>query len=434
MRDILLLAIVLSGCVAALKRPWIGVMLWTWLSIMNPHRYAYGFAYDAPLAAMAVGSTAIGLLMTRDRASPFKGSPVAWFAVFMFWITLSWLFGLAPERDYDQWKKVMKIDVMLLVGLMLLHTRQHIMALMCVCVGSLALLGAKGGIFTILTGGSYRVWGPPGSFIEDNNEFALALVMTIPLLRFFQLQLKSIIGRYLMIGLMVACAASALGSHSRGALIAIVAMTSLLWLRGSGKLQTAVLIVAVAIPLVAFMPAEWTSRMSSIDNYEQDSSAMGRINAWWVAWHIAANYPFGAGFNPATPTLFGRFAPNPRDIHAAHSIYFQILGNHGFVGLALYLGLWFSTWRAAGWLRLQRNLPPEARWAADLGAMCQVAMAGYLVGGTFLSLAYFDLPYNIMAAVVLTRAWVEKQSWKTEHAVLPRWMTRLGLSMAKKAS
>ena len=434
MRDILLLAIVLSGCVAALKRPWIGVMLWTWLSIMNPHRYAYGFAYDAPLAAMAVGSTAIGLLMTRDRASPFKGSPVAWFAVFMFWITLSWLFGLAPERDYDQWKKVMKIDVMLLVGLMLLHTRQHIMALMCVCVGSLALLGAKGGIFTILTGGSYRVWGPTGSFIEDNNEFALALVMTIPLLRFFQLQLKSIIGRYLMIGLMVACAASALGSHSRGALIAIVAMTSLLWLRGSGKLQTAVLIVAVAIPLVAFMPAEWTSRMSTIENYEEDSSAMGRINAWWVAWHIAANYPFGAGFNPATPTLFGRFAPNPRDIHAAHSIYFQILGNHGFVGLALYLGLWFSTWRAAGWLRLQRNLPPEARWAADLGAMCQVAMAGYLVGGTFLSLAYFDLPYNIMAAVVLTRAWVEKQSWKTEHAVLPRWMTRLGLSMAKKAS
>ena len=53
MRDLLVIALVLLGAGAALRRPWVGVMLWTWLSIMNPHRFAWGWAYDAPLAAIA---------------------------------------------------------------------------------------------------------------------------------------------------------------------------------------------------------------------------------------------------------------------------------------------------------------------------------------------------------------------------------------------
>lgn len=72
MRDLIILSIVAVAAVLALKRPWVGVMLWTWLSIMNPHRFAWGFAYSAPLAAIAAGATVLGLLMTRDRQSPFQ--------------------------------------------------------------------------------------------------------------------------------------------------------------------------------------------------------------------------------------------------------------------------------------------------------------------------------------------------------------------------
>ena len=121
MRDLLVIAIVLAGSLAALRRPWIGIMVWTWLSIMNPHRYAWGLAYDAPLAAIAAGATIIGALMTKERASPFKSSAVAVLVVFMVWMTLSWQFGVDPHGDYAQWKKVMKVDVMIIVSLMLLH-------------------------------------------------------------------------------------------------------------------------------------------------------------------------------------------------------------------------------------------------------------------------------------------------------------------------
>ena len=416
MRDILLLTLVFSACLAALRRPWIGVMLWTWLSLMNPHRYTYGIAYSAPLAAMAVACTVLGLLMTRDRDFPSKSSPVIWLLVFMVWVTLSWLLGLDVAGDYEQWKKVMKIDGMLLVALMLLHSRQHIVALIGVCAASLALLGVKGGIFTLLQGGSHRVWGPSGSFIEDNNAFALALVMTIPLLRFLQLQVKHRLGTLALTLTMLLCAVSSLGSQSRGALLAIVAMIVTLWWRGKDKLRMGILLVAAAVPLVAFMPAEWTARMSTVTTYETDRSAMGRISAWWTAWGIAQHYPFGVGFNAARAELFARFSPFP-DIHlAAHSIYFQVMGNHGLVGLFLFLGVWLSTWRMAGRLRNEKNLPDQAKWTSDLGAMCQVALVGYAVGGAFLSLAYFDLPYNIMVMVVLTRVWVEKKSWLTESS------------------
>lgn len=434
MRDILIIAIVMAGALAALRRPWIGIMLWTWLSIMNPHRYAYGIAYSAPLAALAAASVVLGLFMTRDRESPLKGSPVTWFLVFVVWITISWLAGLDAVDDYEQWKKVMKIDVMILVSLMVMRSKQHIVALAWVAAGSLALLGMKGGIFTLSSGGNFRVWGPPGSFIEDNNEFALALVMTIPLIRFLQMQLSKAWARHAMTGAMVLCAAAALGSQSRGALLAISAMVAYLWWNGKNKVRIGFLILAAAIPLVMFMPDTWTSRMSSMGAYEEDRSAMGRISAWWSAWNSAFHYPFGVGFNAARPELFAQYSPYPDYVHAAHSIYFQVLGNHGFVGLILFLGIWISTWRAAGWLRRQKSLPPEANWTVDLGALCQVSLVGYAIGGAFLSLSYFDLPYNIMVLVVLTRVWVEKKSWLTEPIYLPGWKTIPGLATRRDST
>lgn len=432
MRDILVIAIVMAGCLSALRRPWIGIMLWTWLSIMNPHRYTYGLAYSAPLAAIAAASVMLGLLMTKDRESPFKASPVTWFVVFMVWMTISWLVGLDVAGDFDQWKKVLKIDIMIVVALMLLHSKQHIFALMWVCVLSLAVLGAKGGVFTLLSGGSHRVWGPPGSFIEDNNGFAVALVMTIPLLRFLQLQLTNVWGRHGMTGLMLLCAISALGSHSRGALLAISAMAFYLWWHGKNKLGMGLLIVLIAIPLIAFMPDSWSERMATINAFEQDGSAMGRIGAWLNSWNLAFHYPFGVGFNAATPELFARFSQNAVMVQGAHSIYFLVLGNHGFIGLAIFLAIWVSTWRQANWLRSEKNIRPETKWCAELGAMCQVSLIGYFVGGAFLNLSYFDLPYNIMAMVVLTRVWVQKQSWKTEPVYSPDWKTIPGLASAPK--
>jgi putative inorganic carbon (HCO3(-)) transporter len=367
-------------------------------------------------------------MATKDKESPFKGAPVVWMALFMVWFTLSWLFGLDIEGDYEQWKKVVKVFFMTLVALMLLRTKQHVFAFVWVTAMSLALLGIKGGIFTITTGGNHRVWGPPGSFIADNNEFALSLVMTIPLLRFLQLQVSASWQRHALTASMVLCAAAALGTQSRGALLAITAMSTLLWWRGKSRLLGGVAIALVAVALIAFMPDSWTSRMNSISDYNEDRSALGRISAWWNAFGIAKSYLFGVGFNAARPELFAQFSPYPDYVHAAHSIYFQVLGNHGFAGLFIFLGIFGSTYLAASRLRKESRGIPQARWCDDLAAMAQVSIVGYAVGGAFLSLSYFDLPYNIMVMVVVARAWTLQRGWETEPIYKRGWSTLPGLA------
>lgn len=428
MRDLIIISIVLAGSIAALRRPWIGVLLWTWLSIMNPHRYSWGIAYDAPLAALAAATTLLGLIGSKEKESPFIGSPVIWFMLFSVWVTLSWLNGLEPENDYWQWNKVMKINLMIFVALAVIRSKMQIILLTWVAVGSLALLGIKGGVFTIMHGGNFRVWGPPGSFIEDNNEFALALVMTIPLLRFLQLQGQQRWLKFSLVVSMVLCAASALGSQSRGALLAIVAMAIFFWIKGKNKLPVGVLLIVVGSILIAFMPDQWSQRMNTINSYEEDRSALGRISAWWTAWNLAWHYPAGVGFNVARADLFALYSPYPDMVHAAHSIYFQVLGNHGFVGLFMFLAIWFTTWRNASWILKNATKYPEAKWCVDIANMMQVSLVAYAVGGAFLSLAYFDLPYNIMALVVITRLWVQRQAWLRESGSVSNWLTSLGIS------
>jgi probable O-glycosylation ligase (exosortase A-associated) len=136
---------------------------------------------------------------------------------------------------------------------------------------------------------------------------------------------------------------------------------------------------------------------------------MGRINAWWMAYNLARDRFLGGGFEVITPELFARYAPVPGEVRAAHSIYFQMLGEHGFVGLGLFLLLWLLVWRSASWTARQARGREDLRWAARLSNMIKVSLVGYFVGGAFLSLAYFDLPYNLLVLVVATQVWVRER-------------------------
>jgi len=138
-----------------------------------------------------------------------------------------------------------------------------------------------------------------------------------------------------------------------------------------------------------------------------------------MAYNIAKDNFFGGGFSIYSPLVYAMYAPDPTYVVSAHSIYFHMLGEHGFVGLFVYLMLWLSTWMSAGWLRKNARMDPATEWCAQLGAMIQVSLVGFAVGGAFLSLAYFDLPYNLMALTIAARMWVESAAWKTDPPFEP---------------
>jgi putative inorganic carbon (HCO3(-)) transporter len=410
MRDILVTLIVFGMLPSIFKRPYVGALMWVWISVMNPHTQGWGFATSFPFAAIIGGVTMVSMLFNKDPKN-LPLTAITWTLIaFVLWMNVTTVFAFYPQESYEQWIKVMKIMLMTFVTLMLIKTKQHVQLLIWVIVISLGYYGIKGGVFTMIGGGEDMVLGPEGTFIGGNNEIALALIITIPLMHYLQMISSNVWVRHGLTVAMVLCAFAALGSYSRGALLAIAAMSVFLWLKSQHKFRIGLLLTLAIPPALAFMPEKWTERMDTIQDYEEDGSVQGRFNAWWMAYNLAKDRPLiGGGFEVSVPELFYRYAPNPEDIHAAHSIYFQALGEHGFVGLGLYLLLGFLTWRTGSWIiRHTANLK-EYRWAFNLATMIQVSLVGFAIGGAFLSLLYFDVPYYLMAAMVVTRIVVEKE-------------------------
>jgi putative inorganic carbon (HCO3(-)) transporter len=353
------------------------------------------------------------------------------FIAFFCWMTLTSLFAIHTELVYDQWNKVFKIFGMTLVVMMLLKERKHIELAIWSIVISIGYYGVKGGIFTIRSGGNDRVWGPAGTFIDGNNEVALAFVMVIPLMFYLMKITRNKWGRYAFMASMGLCALASLGSYSRGALLAIAAMAVFFWLKSKEKLAIGLAMILIVPVLLLAMPAQWHDRMDTIQEYKEDSSAMGRVNAWHMATNLAMDRPLGGGFEIYDGGVFARYAPNPEDIHAAHSIYFQVLGEHGFIGLFLYLAIGVLTWRTGSWVIKHGKHDPELKWALDLIPMLQVSLLGFAVGGAFLSLAYFDVPYYVMTAMIATRLLAERH---LKAAALALKKATPGLSQSRKVS
>lgn len=415
MRDLLLTAIVVVLIPLILRTPRYGAYAWAWLSMMNPHRATWGFARNFPFAYTVALSTLIGFLFTKER-KPFPVTPITVvYLSFWFWMTFTCLFAMnSLDVVLDRWIFVSKIHLMLMVTLMLIRGREQIEGLVWVVTASIGFYGVKGGIWTVLTGGgSGRVWGPPDSMIGDNNGLALALVVLVPFVYYlYQVSSRRIV-RWALAFSGVAICFSILGSHSRGALLALVAMAFMLAFKGKRPFLMSFLLVAVLSTAILSMPENWTSRMETIQNYEQDSSAMSRITTWKTLWNLAVDRPIvGAGFRTDNPLVFALYAPPEwgGGVLVAHSIYFEVLGEHGFPGLFLYVGLFFLSWMRAGKLaRLTRDDPEFGPWVPLLMRMVQVSLTGFAVGGAFLSLAHFDLPYYILAFVILVDATVRER-------------------------
>ncbi len=400
MRDLVILAILGVMVIWALRQPWVGAMAWTGVSLGSPHS-EFGYAAAGwPVGTVFAAATLLGLLWAKPKQNPMVGSGSAWMLAFTVWITITLPFSIFFDLSYPLWERSMKIFLMLYVTMALITDRRKLDVFIWVNVVAIGFYGVKGGVFTIASGGNFRVWGP-GGFIEGNNEVAVAVLSVIPLMRYLQLQSQRTWAKHAFSGSMLLCVATALGTHSRGALLALGCMALYFWWKSKSKLLWGVVMVAAGVVGLSAMPDHWWERMNTIKTYDADASAMGRINAWWMAFNLAKDRLFGGGFTIWTGVVFQKYAPIPDDPHAAHSIYFQVLGEHGFIGLAIYLMVGVATWWVAMRLIRLARLQANLSWAGDLGAMVQVSMIAFAVGGAFLSLAYFDLPYNVMAITML---------------------------------
>jgi len=424
-RDIVITFAILFCLVLTIRKPFVGVLTWTWLGLMNPHMLCWSFAAGQPFAQMVAAVTLGSILVhTGEKKSiPWTALSIV-LAIWWVWMFVTTNFALNPTGAWQQWDKVWKIQLFVFVTMMMLTSKERINALVWVMLVSLGFYGVKGGIFTILTGGGYHVMGPASTFIGGNNEIGLALIMTIPIMRYVQLQAEATWLKHAMLASMILSFVAVLGTQSRGALVGVVAMIAYLVMKSRKKAPLILLLVLLLPVGYSFMPESWHDRMATIETYEEDKSATGRINAWWTAWYLALDRPIvGGGFETFRPWVFSLYAPNPLDSRDVHSIYFETLGEHGFVGLFLFLTLGALGLRTASRIVRETKNDPRLFWMRDLASMLYVSLIGYAVSGAFLGLAYFDYYYTLLAVIVasqrLLRKYQEEGIPDTEIAAEP---------------
>lgn len=374
-----------------------------------------------PFAQIVAITTLLGALISKERKRiPLNGVVLTWF-FFLVWLSLTTLFALEGENAVLGWEKNMKIQFMTFLTIMVIQTPERIRALVWVSVLSIGIYGIKGGLWTALTGGQHRVLGPADTFIQGNTEIGLALSMVIPLMIFLWHESQNKWVRWAMLGAALSTCVAVLGTHSRGALLGLIAVCVALVLTSRHKIKL-VVIAALAVPLmVSLMPQQWFDRMHTIQSYESDHSAMQRLTAWQVGIRMARERPLlGAGFRAFNPENYRRFAPDIVDRAAsygvpeelvfqdAHSIYFGVLGEHGYPGLALFLMLGFGAFLMAARTAKLASGREDLEWAGNLVRMVSVGLVAFAVSGAFLSLAYFDLAYQYIAIIVVCHEVVQR--------------------------
>lgn len=409
MRDFAVLLFTIGSAFLGFTRPWLGVLALAILAYLNPHRYTWGFSLTMPAYLIVFLATIVGTVLHGEERQPFPWTRetklfialLAWFTLTTFW---------SPdfsEAAHAKWAEVMKIYMGIFPTFLLINSRERLQWLVITIALSFGIVGLKGGIFALGTGFQHRVWGPDNTFYGGNNEIALVLSMILPLLILCAKEVQSKNAKMFFYAVFVFSIFSVISSWSRGGLLTLCAVLGALVLTGKRKWMSIPLLLLAVMFALPNLPEKWFERMHSIEAYEEDASVQGRFGAWRYAIDKVVEHPMtGGGFDT--------FLENGVD---AHSGYFKILGEHGFVGLAIWLSLLFGTIVALERLRRRSMLFDTVSWIGDYARAFQISLLGYAVGGLFLNVAYWDIFYHLIALSALLKVMLNQALQSEEEGI-----------------
>lgn len=421
MRDYFFLLILPFILYAMLKRPFIGLGMWVWTAMFFPNIWIYGIAsnirYNLLFSIVAI----ISYVAMRNKPK-IKFEGITFLVIlFLIWTTFSSFGTLAPPATtWDIWIRFSKVVLLFVFIIFILEKKLHVDFLLWSVVLSIGFYGALEALKFIASGGGHKIEGHEGHVLGDRNELACALVMTLPICYYLMLEYgkQNKIVRFGLLGLMALLVTAVIGTQSRGGLVALIGLGVYMFVKSDRKGLLTALAVVLAFALSGFVSEEWISRMDTIATADQDASFMGRIVAWKLSFILAVQNPiFGGGFKsleyfPVWTMLSEDFFSYPffytgdalpsvtRGV-AAHSIYFQVLGEHGFVGLAIYGSVLGLAFLKAGRIAKRARKLNAPTWISTLATMLQSSIFAFGLGGAALSFAYFELTFAIFALIVV---------------------------------
>ncbi|MDO8728488.1 MAG: putative O-glycosylation ligase, exosortase A system-associated [bacterium] len=421
MRDIVLIAILPFLIYAIFQRPFIGLGLWIWTALFYPNGWVYGIAGTIRYNLIFAGLTICMYYIKKEKSRLQLGSVGVLVLIFILWTLLTTLFAIASQEvAWEWWFKLAKITTLFIFILLIINKKLHIDFFLWCLILSVGFFSGLEGLKYVASGGGHHIEGMAKHVLGDRNELAVAMAMLLPICFYLlgEFGKKSWIIKSGLIGLITLLIVAIIGTNSRGGLIALISVGGYLFIKSKRKFLFALLFVCIGGAMIGLIPEEWFTRMNSISQAEGDASFMGRVVAWKLSFILALQHPiFGGGFKAIEnfsvwsalsqdfsnyPFFYtGTAVPDPRTFHAAHSIYFQVLGDHGFVGFFIFVTILTLSFFKAGRIAKKAKEAKSPEWLINLATMLQLSIFTFAVGGAALSFAYFDMIYAIFAIVVV---------------------------------
>lgn len=410
-RDLAVLGFMLVLVPLAFSHAYLAYLLWCWAGLVSLNSYLYGPMAGVPYVQVFALIGLVLLFVSKDKHR-LKWEPNSTSIVFIFIMLhglLSATFAYPGlDRNWELYTNVAKTLLFCLLMPMLASNRLRLYALVLVIILSLGFHGVLEGLKFVASGGAHLTKGIQK--FGDNNHFAMVLVMVLPLILYvYKYAINKIVRVGCITSFCIICLA-VISTNSRGGLLGLVAVALFLVMHSKRKVLGILSILFVASVMLAMAPQSWTSRMESIKEAEQDSSFMGRVTAWKRASAIAVENPIlGGGYHAGqAPSIYYQFRDKPGILGfidtppsyypaATHSIYFEILGDLGFLGLFLFLASLIISYRNFKKIQaLTQEKAIELAWANDLSVALMAALLAFMVCGAALSAAYFEIPYILI--------------------------------------
>ncbi len=429
MRDLILIVLVVGCSIVALRQPVFGLLTFVALGFLNPHTMTWSMGRNFPVAQFTGIATIVGYIFWSEPKSFPRQREALLLLGLWGAFGVSTVFAIFPDVAFKRFVDVSKILVMVFLSMSLINSERRLHLLLRVMALSLGFYGLKGGLFTIATGGKFDVYGPEGTFLAANNSIGMALTMNIPILVYLlKVETKSWLRRILM-AMVVLSFPAIIATYSRGAWVGLAIVAGLLVWRSRRRVLIITIIGLLAmasLPMVAIVaeniPQRVTERYDVLKNYKEDASALSRFWNWEFCKRVGLAHPLtGGGFDFYSPKAYATYFPEflerwPGKVWSCHSMWYTLFGEHGIPGLALWLSLIASCFISLRRIRLLGYADARQTHLIHRADMLQGSLVAYMVVGTFLDIAYFDMFYYLVAVLIIVKERIGRESTTDELA------------------
>ena len=428
MRDGLVMLMTLGCCLAALRRPAYGTLAFVAYSILAPQGFTYSFALTFPHSLAISVCTVIGFLFNAGRKSIPIHRETILLAVVWLWFCFSTTFAVEQNLAVEKLLLISKILFMVFLSMAVLNSKEQVHNLARMIALPIGLLAVRGLFFFVRMGGSEMVEGPAEGILFANNSIGLAMAMNVPLLVYLLRTETDKWFLWLVKGMLVASYPAVIGTFSRGAWFALGAVTVLLVLRSKHRflmVGVGVITLMMGASFFPFFASErLTERVGTFQEIEKENSAQQRFGSWKFCALVGLENPiFGAGIDYYSLKMYETYSPEYAErwdlkrwggkAWSCHSMWFTILGEHGLLAFLAWVGLLASCMLSLGRLKRYGLTIQECAWLVPWADTLRISFVGYVVAGTFLDFAYFDVYYQLVAAVIILKYLARQQLAKT---------------------